>query len=165
MNSLNLLRSASAAVLLALSSAVLLADVVETKDGSRLVGTVTKIDGGNVTLTTAYAGSITIKQSDVVSITTDGPVAVRLASGTRIDGKVSTVAGAVKIAGGDGVISTSVDKVAASWAAGGKDPAIAALERGWAYEAAVDVSGKSGNKSQLGTAFGRAGHAAILHRI
>jgi putative salt-induced outer membrane protein YdiY len=59
----------------------------------------------------------------------------------------------VKIAGADGVISTSVDKVAASWAAGGKDPAIAALERGWAYEAAVDVSGKSGNKSQLATAF------------
>ena len=132
---------------------MLSADTVETKDGSRLVGTVTKIDGGNVTLLTSYAGAITIKQSDVVSITTDSAVAVRLASGTRIDGKVSTEGGAVKIAGADGVISTSVDKVAASWAAGGKDPAIAALERGWAYEAAVDVSGKSGNKSQLATAF------------
>jgi hypothetical protein len=153
MNPLNLLRSASAAVLLALSGAVLSADVVETKDGSRLVGTVTKIDGGNVTLSTAYAGAITIKQSDVVSISTDAPVAVRLASGTRIEGKVSTAGGALQIAGADGVISTSVDKVAASWAAGGKDPAIAALERGWAYEAAVDVAGKSGNKSQLGTAF------------
>ena len=153
MNSLNLLRSASAAMLFALSSAVLSADVVETKDGSRLVGTVTKIDGGNVTLSTAYAGAITIKQSDVVSISTDAPLAVRLASGTRIDGKVSTVGGAVKITGADGVISTSVDKVAASWAAGGTDPAIAALERGWAYEAAVDVSGKTGNKEQLGTGF------------
>ena len=109
-------------MLIALSSAVLSADTVETKDGSRLVGTVTKIDGGNVTLLTSYAGEITIKQSDVVSITTDSAVAVRLASGTRIDGKVSTEGGAVKIAGADGVISTSVDKVAASWAAGGKDP-------------------------------------------
>ncbi len=118
---------------IALSSAMLSADTIETKDGSRLVGTVTKIDGGNITLMTSFAGAITIKQSDVVSITTDSAVAVRLASGTRIDGKVSTVGGAVKIAGADGVISTSVDKVAASWAAGGKDPAIAALERGWAY--------------------------------
>ncbi len=101
-------------MLIALSSAVLSADTVETKDGSRLVGTVTKIDGGNVTLLTSYAGEITIKQSDVVSITTDSAVAVRLASGTRTDGKVSTEGGAVKIAGADGVISTSVDKVAAS---------------------------------------------------
>lgn len=153
MNLSKILWFASAAMLIALSSAMLSADTIETKDGSRLIGTVSKIDGGNVTLMTSYAGAITIKQSDVVSITTDSAVAVRLASGTRIDGKVSTVGGAVKIAGADGVISTSVDKVAASWAAGGKDPAVVALERGWAYEAAVDVSGKSGNKSQLATAF------------
>lgn len=153
MNTKNLLRSASATVLLALCGAQLSADVVETKNGARLVGTVTGIGGGSVTLSTDYAGSLTIKQSDVVSITTDAPVAVRLASGTRIDGKVSGNAGALTVTGADGTISTSVDKVAASWAAGGKDPAIAALERGWAYEAAVDVSGKTGNKEQLGTGF------------
>ncbi len=153
MNTKTLLRSASAAVLFALCGAPLSADVVETKNGSRLVGTVTGIGGGSVTLSTDYAGSLTIKQSDVVAITTDGPVAVRLASGTRIDGKVSGTAGALTVTGADGTISTSVDKVAASWAAGGKDPAIAALERGWAYEAAVDVSGKTGNKEQLGTGF------------
>jgi hypothetical protein len=43
--------------------------------------------------------------------------------------------------------------VAASWAAGAKDPAVAALERHWGYEAAVDVAGKTGNKEQLGTGF------------
>jgi hypothetical protein len=47
-----------------------------------------------------------------------------------------------------------VDKVAASWTAGGKDPQLVALERHWAYEATMDVSGKSGNKSQLGTSVG-----------
>jgi len=153
MNIKTLLRSASLVVLFALGGARLLADVVETKNGSRLVGTVTGIGGGSVTLSTDYAGALTIKQSDVVAITTDAPVAVRLASGTRIDGKVSGTAGALTVTGTDGTISTSVDKVAASWAAGGKDPAIAALERGWAYEAAVDVSGKTGNKEQLGTGF------------
>jgi hypothetical protein len=130
------------------------ADVVEVKGGARIVGKVSKIDGGSVVVATDYAGSITIKQSEVVSIATDGPVAVRLASGTRIDGKVSAggSAGAIQVTGSDGVINTTVDKVASSWAAGGKDPQIVALDRGWAYEAAVDVSGKNGNRSQLGTA-------------
>jgi hypothetical protein len=138
---------------LALAGAQLMADTVDVKGGARIVGKVTKIDGGAVVVATDYAGTITIKQSDVVAITTDAPVAVRLASGTRVDGKVTGSAGSLQIAGAEGTINTSIDKVAASWAAGGKDPAIAALERGWAYEAAVDVSGKTGNKEQLGTAF------------
>jgi len=135
-----------------LSAVRLAADVVETKSGARLVGKIAKIDSGSVVIDTDYAGTITIKQSEVTAITTDAPVAVRLASGTRIDGRVSGAAGALQIAGADGTISTTVEKVAATWAAGGKDPQIVALERGWAYEAAVDVAGKSGNKSQLGTA-------------
>ncbi|MSU50581.1 MAG: DUF481 domain-containing protein [Opitutus sp.] len=153
MNQFKLLRASLALVAGAFCAANLSADVVETKSGARIVGKVTKIDGGAVTVSTDYAGAITIKQSEVTAITTDAPIAVRLATGTRIDGKVSTSGSAVQIAGSDGAISTTVDKVAASWAAGGKDPAVAALERGWAYEAAVDVAGKTGNKEQLGTGF------------
>ena len=130
------------------------ADVIETKGGARLIGTVTKIDGGTVSLTTDYAGILAIKQSEVVSITTDRPVSVRLASGTRFEGKIASSEGALKISGADGVITTSVAKVAASWESGAKDPQIVALERHWTYEANVDVTGKSGNKSQLGTSFG-----------
>jgi len=141
----------------------LAADVVETKSGARIVGKVTKIDGGTVSVSTDYAGTIAIKQSEVAAINTDAAVAVRLASGTRIDGKVSGSAGAVQIASADGSVNTTVDKVAASWAAGGKDPAVAALERGWAYEAAVDIAGKSGNKSQLGTAAGVRATLAGVH--
>ena len=51
----------AACAMFALTSA-LLADVVETKNGARLVGTVTKIDGSHVTLATEYAGTLTIKQ-------------------------------------------------------------------------------------------------------
>jgi len=130
------------------------ADVIETKNGARIVGKVTKIDGGSVVVATDFAGEIKINQADVTGITTDAPVAVRLASGTRIDGKISGSAGALQVASAEGVVNTTVDKVAASWAAGGKDPAVAALERKWVYEATVDVAGKSGNKSQLGTAAG-----------
>ena len=142
------------ACLLAVCGARLSADTVETKSGARIVGKVEKIDGGSVVVSTDYAGTITIKQSEVTSIVTAAPVAVRLASGTRVDGAVSGSAGAVQIAGAEGTVSTTVEKVAASWAAGGRDPAVVALDRGWAYEASVDVAGKSGNKSQLGTAAG-----------
>jgi putative salt-induced outer membrane protein YdiY len=62
--------------------------------------------------------------------------------------------GALQVVGAAGTVSTSIPKVAAVWAAGGKDPEIAALERHWSYEASVDVEGTSGNKDQLGTSAG-----------
>ncbi len=140
-------------------SAQLLADVVETKNGARIVGTITKIDGGNVSIKTDYAGDLTIKQSEVAGFTTDGPIAVRLASGTVLQGKVSTEGGSLKINGADGELSTKVERVVASWTSGGEDPQVTAMkkeiadrERKWTYEATVDVTGKSGNRSQLGTA-------------
>ncbi len=146
----------SSRALLALAAlalaARLSADVVEVKNGTRIVGKVVKIDGGNIAVDTDFAGTIAIKQELVSSITTDAPVAVRLASGTRFDGKITAGSdGSLQIAGADGTVTTSVAKVAASWKAGEKDPAVAAMERHWAYEAAVDVTGKTGNKEQLGT--------------
>jgi putative salt-induced outer membrane protein YdiY len=136
-------------LLLTLTSATR-ADVIDVKNGARIIGTVKGIDAGVVEVDTTFAGTLKIKQSEVTSITTDAPVAVRLASGTRFDGRVTGGAnGAIQIAGADGTISTTVDKVSASWAAGAVDPLV---DRHWAYEAAVDVTGKSGNKSQLGTA-------------
>jgi putative salt-induced outer membrane protein YdiY len=135
---------------LALASLRLSADTVDVKNGARIIGKITKIDAGTVVVSTDYAGTITIKQSDVASISTDAPIAVRLSSGTRVDGKVSGGAGALQIAGTEGSISTTMDKVAASWAAGGVDPAVA---RDWAFEAAVDIAGKTGNKEQLATGF------------
>ena len=130
----------------------LFADVVETKNGAHIVGKIGKIDGGVVIVDTNYAGTLSIKKAEVTAITTDAPVTVRLETGTRLTGKISGAAGTLQIAGRDGTINTTVEKVAAAWEQGGKDPQLAALERGWAYEASVDVSGKSGTKSQLGTA-------------
>lgn len=136
--------------LLVLASVRLAADTVDVKNGARIIGKITKIDSGSVVVSTDYAGTITIKQSEVASIATDAPVAIRLASGTRYDGRVTAgQSGAIQIAGADGTINTTVDKVAASWAAGKTDPLV---ERNWAYEAGVDVSGKTGNKEQIGTA-------------
>ena len=129
------------------------ADVVETKSGAKLIGTVTAIDGTSVTLKTDYAGSLTIKQSEVTSVQTDKPLFVRLSGGTVMAGTVKPVAGGkIEVAGADGTITTSVDKVAATWAPGAKDPAIVALEPNWTYEATADITGKTGNSEQFGTA-------------
>jgi hypothetical protein len=137
----------------AISAAFLQADVVETKDGARLVGTIKKIAGGKITLGTSYAGDVSIAQAEVASVTMDEPLVIRLQGGTTMEGKITTTStGQVSIAGGDGTINTTVDKIATTWAPGGTDPAVAALERKWAYEAALDITGKSGNKSQFGSA-------------
>jgi putative salt-induced outer membrane protein YdiY len=133
-----------------LASNLLLADTVDTKDGSRFVGKVLTIDAGVVSLDTKAAGTITIKQTEVVAISTDQPLSIRLDSGTRVDGTVSTQGVAVQIAGPDGHITTTIPKLVQSWPVGGRDPAAGH----WDYEATVDISGTSGNKTQLGTAAG-----------
>ncbi|HXA79984.1 MAG TPA: hypothetical protein VNV14_01840, partial [Opitutaceae bacterium] len=66
--------------------APLAADTIDTKGGAHLIGRITKIDSDLVYLNTDYAGDITIKQSEVARIATDQPVAVRLDSGTRLEG-------------------------------------------------------------------------------
>jgi putative salt-induced outer membrane protein YdiY len=129
------------------------AAVVETKGGARLTGKLVAIDGTTVTLATDYAGELKIKQSEVTGMHTDEPQAVRLVDGTVMVGRVTTVnEGRLAITGENGVMVTPVDKIAATWVPGEKDPAITALEPRWAYEASADITGKTGNREQFGTA-------------
>lgn len=129
------------------------ADVIETKGGARLVGKVTGITGDLITLNTDYAGDLTIKQSEVVRIQTDETKVVRLKGGTVMAGTVATNdAGQLQIVGDDGVITTTVDNIAATWAVGAVDPAVVALTPKWSYEVAADITGKTGNSEQFGTA-------------
>lgn len=130
------------------------ADIVETKNGAHLVGKVVKIDEAIILLGTDYAGEIKIKQSEVTSVTTDAPLVVRLSSGTVLQGTLSSTGdGVVVINGPDGSLTTRVEKVATTWKPGATDPAIVALQRAWTYEAAADITGKTGNKEQLATSF------------
>jgi putative salt-induced outer membrane protein YdiY len=130
------------------------ADIVETKDGSRIVGKITKIDGGSVYVDTSYAGSLVIKQSEVVGIATDKPSGVRLVSGVKVRGVVALGNGGVQIADPASPTTTAVSKIAALWPQGGEDPKVAALEHHWKFEASLDVNGETGNQNQLGTAAG-----------
>jgi small nuclear ribonucleoprotein (snRNP)-like protein len=130
------------------------ADVVETKSGAHLVGMVVGIDGSMVTFATNFGGELKIKQSEVTSISTEKPLNVRLSSGTVLQGTLTGLGnGLVLLTGPDGMITTGIDKLAATWEPGTRDPEIAALHRAWTYEAAIDIVGKTGNSQQLGTSF------------
>jgi hypothetical protein len=143
--------SVCAALLCALR---LSADVVETADGAKLVGKITKIHGGVVTLDTDYAGEINVKQVLVTRITTDHAVAVRFADGTGIVGVISSTApDKLRITGTDKAVDSPVGNLSATWAAGQEDPDKVALRRKWSYEAAADVTGRAGTNSSLGTSY------------
>jgi Protein of unknown function, DUF481 len=129
------------------------ADVVETKGGARLTGTVVAIDGTTVTLKTDYAGELKIKQSEVTGVFTESPRAVRLADGTVAVGRMTPLPeGGLLVTGENQSVPTPVDKIAATWEPGEKDPAVLALEPKWTYEAAADITGKTGNREQFGSA-------------
>lgn len=154
------MRVASAVASLCLGTALTGADVIETTDGARLVGTVVGIDGGVIKLQTTYAGVLEIDQAMVRTMTTETPVTVRLQSGSVMTGPVQQSSdGEVRIQSPDGTMTTSVNRIAATWRPGDKDPAQIAMEaeieaakRKWEFEAAVDVTGKSGNSDNLGAA-------------
>lgn len=152
--------SSSALLLLAtlVTPLAALADVVETRDGSRLTGIIQGIDGGHVVLATSYAGEIKVRLADVVGMQSDNEVVVRLQSGTTLAGRLAGSEGELRIVGSDGTLNSTVDKVSQGWRPGTIDPAeaarqaeIAANRRSWAYQAAVDIAGKSGNTSEFGT--------------
>jgi putative salt-induced outer membrane protein YdiY len=146
-------RLACGLLALSLATAPAWADVIETKNGARLVGKVVKVDGAAVSLETDYAGVISVKLSEVTSVRTEAPLIYRLAGGTVLQGTLaSTDGGQVRISGTEGAVTTPLDKIAATWAPGAPDPAVVAMQRAWTYEAAMDLTGKSGNRDQTGTA-------------
>ncbi len=130
------------------------ADVVETKDGARLVGHVTKIDDGKVCLETRYAGTIVVALAQVVSVTTDAPVAVRLEDGRRLEGRLSVTNGKLAVDTTAGAVATKVESIAESWSEEKGGPPSAKSRAHWAYEASIDLNGKTGNRNQLGSAYG-----------
>lgn len=132
------------------------ADIVRTTDGAQLIGTITLIDKGTIHLDTAYAGVLKISQDQVASFESDAPRVVRLNSGTVMSGPIASNGGNnIRIQSEDGVLETSTAKVAAAWAPTAEDPEITRNRREWQFEAAVDLTGKSGNtdKFRLGTSF------------
>lgn len=136
------------------------ADVIETKNGSRITGKVTQIDATVVTVNTDFAGDIKIKQGEIVSIMTDAPMNIRLDDGDVLQGTISNKSlgsppGSIVITGlkAGEATDASLGKISRTWALKSKDPEVAKLERHWSFEAGMDVTGKTGNNEQLGTTY------------
>lgn len=150
--------SAVAALLVSAASA----DVIVTKGGSTINGKILGIDGGKIKVSTDFAGEIIVDQAQVESLNTDGPIYVTLEDGSTYLGPVSGDASGLSISSDNGQASTTVADVTESWKPGEQSPTeqrnaakLKNLQRHWAYEAAFDLTGKSGNTSStgLGTSF------------
>lgn len=137
-------------IALALSAlTTLLADEVITINGSKLVGTVTGISGGTLTLSTDFAGDVQIPMDQVETFSTDDEVTVRLESGDTVTGTVASAGSdSLKVEGSAGTLNTTKDQIRLGWLAGQPDPDIAALERNWTFRAALDLAGSSGNSEK-----------------
>ncbi len=133
-----------------MSVSVATADLVRTKDGAQLTGTITLIDKGIIHLDTPYAGTLQIKQDQVASFESDEPRVLRLQSGTVMAGPVKgSEDGSIRIQSEDGVLETSTTKVAAAWSPGSEDPEVVRNRRQWQYSASLDVNGETGNSEEF----------------
>lgn len=65
------------------------ADSITLKNNDRITGKIKTISGGNVVVTTDYAGDLTIKIDAIRFVLTDEPVAVKLKEGTLLEGKLA----------------------------------------------------------------------------
>lgn len=149
----NPIPTTTAALCFLSAASLTFADVVQTNDGSRLVGEIAQISGGVLYLETAYAGNLEIPMAEVATFSSDEAETVRLADGNVAVGPVSGSSnGSISIATAGGTVSASTSDVTATWTPGDVDPDVLAQQaelqsqmRKWAYEAAVGISGKSGN--------------------
>lgn len=77
---------------LAATSITAAADELLLKNGSRILGSVTGVRDGVVTVDTEFAGSIQIQQDQIVSLQADGPVVIKLTDGEVLTEPDLTVA-------------------------------------------------------------------------
>ena len=143
----------------ALLASIAYADVVVTKNGSTVTGKILGIDGGKITIETEFAGKIEILQSQVASFSTDDPIYLSLESGTTYLGTVDGSAAGLQVKTSEGNLNANLTTIEESWQPGKKSPtqirhdeALAKMKEHWGYEAAFDLTGKSGNKESTGLA-------------
>ena len=82
------LRPAVVAVALAagaLSGNAIAADEIVLKNGSRILGTVTGVRDGVVTVDTEFAGTLKVQQDQVESLSSSEPIVLKLADGTVVE--------------------------------------------------------------------------------
>lgn len=139
--------------LLLAGSSLIARDVVTLQDGSRLVGSLIRMEQGELVFETAFAGQLTLPQAQVASLETTGETFVEFSDGSRARGVVGGRDGQVQV---NGANQTTGDlaQVEAIWQVDAPSPETRNLEsqlRHWTYEIAAGLSGKTGNSEAFGT--------------
>lgn len=124
------------------------ADELVLADGSRLVGRVTGMAEGKVTIETAFAGVLKIDTAKVQGVTLDRQVMVQTRDGQRT---LATLAyapatGQTVRSGADGSRRVSVPEMVALWSPGELAPDLEKARPKWSVRAEVGVGGQTGNK-------------------
>jgi len=142
-------------------------DVVNLKDGSRLVGEIDGIHEEMLRLETSFAGTLEVKLAEVTSFSSDDAETIRTSDGNVLVGSVSTNGiGSISVTTAGGAVTVDTTSVKAAWAPGDRDPAEVAIQAGlasqirrWSFEATASVAGKTGNTKRFNTAL--TGKAAL----
>lgn len=121
------------------------ADVIELDNGSKIIGTISKIGDGQLVVETDFAGSITVDLARVISCATNEPLHISFSGKHRIFGKLTFAKDRTHVALADGGEFISAVPPAYAWPEGSRDP----LSRHWRYEAGLDVAGKTGNAERV----------------
>lgn len=135
-------------------------DRIDTVNGSTVIGRVLKLSDGMMLIETDFAGTLEIPFTHITGVTTAEPVKVCLDSGDVLVGRLSSSGEQeLQVSSELGVISVNQarllailppgqDLVGVLQAAGTPVPKTGE----WSYEAAVNISGRSGNADSFSSA-------------
>ena len=134
----------------------LLADKVVIKDGSVLIGTVTEIEDGNLTLETDFAGNLRIPVSQISSINSESEISLRLEDNRTFNNKIIPADdGRIGLEGSD--LSFDFMQIRHLWSGDAEDPLVLlekkkteALLMKWSHSLGFDFMGSSGNTDDFG---------------
>ncbi len=132
-------------------------DEVVLKDGSRLKGTVVKLDEGNVVIKTDFAGELTIPAAKVAGVSSAKAVNVHLESGNRHVGQLNySQEQGQRVAVENELRPVNVAQVTRMWPQGAEDPEIARLKAAadaekpvWSLRVEAGINGETGNSDRV----------------
>lgn len=130
------------------------ADVVHIVDGSRIIGTIGRLQGGKLAIDTKFAGIIHIELSRIESLESDNPLNIALESGDRLVGNVSRTAERSYVVNtAQGPVPLRFETLTGVWPVGEKSPEALEAERVqealWTGSVEAGVRREEGNKDTL----------------
>jgi hypothetical protein len=123
------------------------ADEIHLKDGSKVMGTITQIHKKQISVSTKFAGDITIPMEEVTSYTTDKDQNVEFEDKQKLVGKVKFDGEDTQIIRNE-VEPVKVNNIISLWDAGTEHPDFIAPVDPWTYKAYLNLSKRTGNSEE-----------------